>query len=660
MAKEIKVKGFPKPFTFDDEVTEDEIDRVVNEEIIPNRETILAEGMQEDIKAARKASFNEMSGLEKFIAGTGRGLMDVYEGVGQLALEAGDKMGFVEPETVQKYTQGRDEERQHWDELSEDGGDGLGRFVGGAIPFAAIPGGAAARGAGMLKSAGLSTLAGAAQGFTEFVPEDESRVANTSLGALFGLGGAGAGHFLKKGINAVRGRLAGSADEVAKLADQHGVSATAGDVSNKPGLRRVEQALEYIPFLGMTKHREKQAGQIKDVLEKTKQKYKDELPSVEYEHLKRVETKAKAGDKAAIRTMNEIIAAGDDPDKIIKASASLKLWRAREKAKNLYDQAEAAAGNAPVAMTATQLAVKKGLIEAKNGLLKEPEVIRKLNELSTSLKKKTDYQRARKGRSDLGERIKELAKAGKMTEARALTEIKDGIEADLQFFGNQSPSLRYQQQVADDFYAKTYSPMRDYNKNFINKGETDDLTRKGLNVRSQMASQKFYSSLDEKGRAAVRHNIVDDAWNKAFDSAKGTVSPTKFATHIQKLENSTGFFFRGQDKQELDGLVKLMKHLERAGQYAENPATGDRFTRLASWAGIGGTAAVSWKAALAGYMAAGGTKALLTTKAGRNLLLASSQLDPSKGNYDKFAQVLVERLPSLITSMGLEPMRDTQ
>ena len=37
-----------------------------------------------------------------------------------------------------------------------------------------------------------------------------------------------------------------------------------------------------------------------------------------------------------------------------------------------------------------------------------------------------------------------------------------------------------------------------------------------------------------------------------------------------------GNIFKGDDKKQMDGLVKLMRHIERAGQYKENPPTGKR------------------------------------------------------------------------------------
>lgn len=52
--------------------------------------------------------------------------------------------------------------------------------------------------------------------------------------------------------------------------------------------------------------------------------------------------------------------------------------------------------------------------------------------------------------------------------------------------------------------------------------------------------------------------------------------PAKFALEFERMNAPYSKVFNGADKAQMDGFVKLMRHVERAGQYMENPPTGNR------------------------------------------------------------------------------------
>lgn len=128
-----------------------------------------------------------MSGLEKFLAGTGKGMMDVANGIGQLA-------GKVTPQEI-------DEERKYAAPLMNTGAGMAGNVVGNlafTAPALAIPGANTVAGA-----TGVGALLGGIQG----VGEGESRLKNIATGAALG-GGA------QYGLGKVAGVLG---DRVASL-----------------------------------------------------------------------------------------------------------------------------------------------------------------------------------------------------------------------------------------------------------------------------------------------------------------------------------------------------------------------------------------------------------------------------------------------------------
>lgn len=125
-----------------------------------------------------------MSGLDKFRAGIGKGMVDTVRGIGQL-------VGAVSQEEI-------DESRRLDATLNDTGAGLVGNVVGNialALPTIAIPGAATLRGAALI---------GATQGAAQPVSGDESRIANAALGGAAGAGGVAAGRAVMAGASGVR------------------------------------------------------------------------------------------------------------------------------------------------------------------------------------------------------------------------------------------------------------------------------------------------------------------------------------------------------------------------------------------------------------------------------------------------------------------------
>lgn len=186
-----------------------------------------------------------MSGLDKFRAGVGKGMVDTVRGIGQL-------VGAVPQSAV-------DEARRRDAALSNTGAGMAGDVVGNialALPTLAIPGAASLRGAAAI---------GAAQGFTQPVATGESRLANTALGGAAGAGGVAAGRAIGavgSGVKAMaepftqagRERIAGRtiqrfADDPARVAAAAGGQSPTGAIptlaeqTGDAGMARLQDAV---------------------------------------------------------------------------------------------------------------------------------------------------------------------------------------------------------------------------------------------------------------------------------------------------------------------------------------------------------------------------------------------------------------------------------
>ena len=97
-----------------------------------------------------------------------------------------------------------------------------------------------------------------------------------------------------------------------------------------------------------------------------------------------------------------------------------------------------------------------------------------------------------------------------------------------------------------------------------------------------------------------------------------------------------------------------MRHVERAGQYAENPPTG---ARTIPWL-LGGAAAAN--APLAAKVAAvsGIARAMLTTGPGKRFLLAASNLEAGSPAMAKLLERVEQSMPRYAGTIATERAED--
>jgi hypothetical protein len=201
---------------------------------------------------------------------------------------------------------------------------------------------------------------------------------------------------------------------------------------------------------------------------------------------------------------------------------------------------------------------------------------------------------------------------------------------------------------AQRYYAKEVVPLKDKTLKSVRKEDSkaDEIYRKFITADKGSGegsrAKDFYNSLDEGGQSAVRYGMVKNAIEGAKSTKGGEdyINPTKFAKSISKISEAKDQFFTGKAKKEVDGLVKLMEHSSRFGKYMDDTSGGDNLFRIGAIGGaIGGGYLDPVKAGMAAsamYIA----NKMLTTKAGRNFLLAANTLEPGS----KRMQMLMDRI----------------
>lgn len=234
-------------------------------------------------------------------------------------------------------------------------------------------------------------------------------------------------------------------------------------------------------------------------------------------------------------------------------------------------------------------------------------------------------------RSQLGDEIRDYYSGGKnkaigQKGVERLRELRNSLETDMGDFADRGGGgAQNAWRTANAFYRANLMPFKEQGfADLVRTAEPEKawrylMTQGGIDSRAT----RMYNALDTQGRAAVRGGVVQDAMTGATNP-DGKFSPARFAKYMEDHDTVINQFFHGNELQQLRGFNNLMRHVVRAGQYMENPPTGNRLIGAA----MAGAASIAPKtiAAIAGT--AGTVRTLFQTETGRNLLIAASKLRP--------------------------------
>lgn len=499
---------------------------------------------------------------------------------------------------------------------------------------------------------------------------NEERLYKMGLGALgAGVGqlggevvGAGLSKVAGKAANVKAGKLKPKYQEVDNLGKKYNVPTSPGDLVGKGILQSTESHLNRLPIVGNTKFMEGQAKATEKASKKVVKQLKDTMSATDFKAVPKIEKAANAGDPNAKRVLGVINNAGDDSDKVIQASLEVTKWRKKQIAKNLYGKVAKEVektGNDIVDVSNTRAALTKVLDEQNSSISPNKVVVREVSEMLENLDdvaRPLTFKNIRELRSKLGNLADEYGNpTGKADNfaSSVFSNARQAVTKDLDNFATTSGGkVKEAYNKADKFYAKAIANTDKSIESAIKTNKPDEIYDKFSKAGKGDNAQILVSSLDPKGRDALRLRMAEKAMDKAWHETSESFSPAQFAREFEQLSEPYSKFFTGEAKKEMDGFVKLMRHVERAGSFRMNPPTGVRATDI----GIAATAIASPTTAATGAGVAFIAKTLFTTKAGKNLLLAASELPPTqKAAFDNIMKIATK----LASSSGSKKGRDT-
>lgn len=588
--------------------------------------------------------------LSSYATSAAMGLADAGAGIIQVNKQFGDKANSVANAVLgtnlDTNAAGDYNKQYKQANLATDGARSLagrdgGDWVRGGTEIAAtLPIYAAGRGATLGARMADQGVRGAAVGAAQYADDTEDRLLNMGIGAAGGAIGQGIGEKVAgvvgkgvtKAVNAKRGNLAPAYKEIDDLGKQFDVRTSVGDINRGAFTGRAETALEQVPVLGMGGFREAQNAQAVAATGKVSNKLKQALSETDYKAMPSIRAAAAAGDRNAARVLNIAETAGDDTGRVLQASAEVRAFRESNIASRLYDkvdEAVAASGNDIVMPTKTEAVINAALDKQGASLAPDDDILRELSKVmervnDTGVEK--NFANMRLLRSQLGDLADKYGAPinGNKAASRVFADARQAVDDDIADFalnsGNTAIKKAYQR--ADKFYKSAMQRSDKAIANAMKNNKPDEIYNAFVKTGKGDRANNFYQALDQKGQAALRYQMADEAINKATNESTGNFSPAKFAGEFERMAEPYSNIFKGDDKKQMDGLVKLMRHVERAGQYKENPPTGNR---VIPWL-VAGASTIDPTIAIRVIGMSAFAKSMLTTRAGKNLLLAANKL----------------------------------
>ena len=587
-------------------------------------------------------------------ASAGMGLADAAGGIVQGNKYVADKVNSgvnkvfgtkLDTNALGRYNKEYEQANKATAGLQSQAGRGGGDWIRGGTEIAAtLPAYMLTSGSTLPIRAAQQGLVGAVVGGARQADNADQRGRNvlgsTAGSALGQAGGELVGKAIGKGatrvINAKRGNLNPKAQIINDLGKQYDIPTTVGDIKGGGVVKNIETQLERVPVVGISKLRTTQHDKSLAAATGVSKKFKNLMAETDYKAIPAIQRAAQQGDRNASRVLGIVNDAGDDTGRILQASAEVKGWRQSAIATKLYNRVDdevIKAGNGTVPTNRTQAALTDALDKQAASLAPDGVLLRELTKISDNLanpSKPKTFKNTRLLRSQLGDLADKYGSPinGNKAAARVFGDVKKAVDDDIADFAANSGStaIKTAYKKADKFYAGVMKGKDSAITKAMQSNKPDEVFDKFIKAGKGDAAQNFANSLDDKGRAALRYQMVDDAMTKAWNENKEAFSPAKFAGKFEELAEPYSRLFKGDDKKQMDGFIKLMRHVERAGQFKENPPTGVRLGDVA----MIGTALASAPLAVKGASVSLLARTLFTTRAGKNLLLAANKLPSSQ------------------------------
>lgn len=378
------------------------------------------------------------------------------------------------------------------------------------------------------------------------------------LGGFF----KGAEDLIGAGFRSVKGRLA---NNVVDSAEGTGIPVLTSDtLENESGIRRlISEAFEKIPFTGTGGLRAKQQAQREAAVNDVAERYGQFSYEAIVDSLKTQKNRIK---RAAGNVLNET---GRKLDEVGEIPLT-----------NTLDAIEVAERELTKPGVITSNPATRDLNTLVEAVVSAPQSFTTLKE------NRTAFREIIKG-ADKAERT-QLTSRGKSL----LQSVESAMKKDMDAMARQNltPKEFTNWNKANAVYASEAEKLTKTRlKNVLDRGDvTPESVKTLLFSRKPSEVRTLFNSLTPQGRQNARSAIISDVVETLSRRPAG-VTPNTFDSEMRKRSLATSVFFRGEERQQLDGLLTVLNATRRAQEAAVTTPTGQSLLIPGAGAAIGAT-----------------------------------------------------------------------
>jgi hypothetical protein len=247
----------------------------------------------------------------------------------------------------------------------------------------------------------------------------------------------------------------------------------------------------------------------------------------------------------------------------------------------------------PVPLTNTKAAMQN--VYARHAALKEKanaSLVENVGRIERSIDG-GNFTQLKNIRTEVIDDIKALRRGDDPRAIADLEKVKTAIDRDMLRFAARTDKTAAQKWVQSNrAFADAFTRSKDSElKRLMMNGElTPEKVTPLLRGGRPSELNRLYQSMDATGREAARKAIIQDALKDSrFFETDANPNPDAFATALNRVnrQQAINVFFRGNAKQELDGLSRLLNATRRAQQGAAVTKTGEQIVPILSYGGLG-------------------------------------------------------------------------
>lgn len=271
--------------------------------------------------------------------------------------------------------------------------------------------------------------------------------------------------------------------------------------------------------------------------------------------------------------------------------------------------------------------------QARLGATANKQLTAELENFKVELGSPSDFSMSKDLRTQLIKKVKAFSRAEDVAPAASLQKVKSELDKDMVAFARSNDKTATKKWLAANRkFAEELGIAKETEiKRILQSGEaTPEKVLPILMGGKASEINRLYKALGDKGKASAKGALIQRALKDSkFFEVDANPNPDALATALNRpaFRQAAKVFFKGEDKLELDGFIRMLDATRRAQSGQAVVKTGEALLLPSGIAGLGagvGSGMIGAAPTIAGVTIASGLAKAYESKAFRNLLIKLS------------------------------------